>query len=313
MDRRKNNGATPLVTVVVMTYNHERFLRRCLDGIAMQRTDFPFEALVIDDASTDSNPEIIREYAARYPRIFRPFLKKGNGYSRGISRYADTAVPEARGKYMALCEGDDYWTDPGKLQLQADFLESHPKYSCCFHLYRIIEEGREKTPQKIFNLRHSRRCYLHDMLVEMQPQTATMMFRMSLFDHDGELREHMRRGQIYDTRLYLALINYGRAYGICRYMSVYRIHAGGVSQNINRNIDVEARHLRVLGTYTGYYQSRYRHLPSRYCLHLRMRKMLAEATHLRREGKYLRYAAKMARTFLVSPMHFLRIYYTAYR
>lgn len=313
MDSIGNMSDAPMVSVVVMTYNHERFIRRCLDGIVMQRVDFPIEVLVIDDASTDSNAAIIREYADRYPDLFRVFLKNENGYSRGICHFNDTVVPYARGKYIALCEGDDYWTDADKLQCQVDFLERHPRYSSCFHLYKIVDEQGKDLEQKYFNIRRSRRCGVHDMLVEMQSQTAAMIFRREIFERDRELREDMKRSPLMDVRLNLALINYGRVYCIHRYMSVYRVHSGGVSQNVSSKEDIEKRHMRVLESLSHCYGGRYKSLPRRYQVHLRMREMLDEATRLRKGRKYLSYLKKMFVTFCVSPRHFCRIYYTAYR
>ncbi|MBO5557076.1 MAG: glycosyltransferase [Oscillospiraceae bacterium] len=122
-----------MVSVVCTAYNHAAYLRDALEGFVGQKTDFPFEILVNDDASTDDTAAILREYAARYPALIRPFYQEKNLYSQGISIYDAVLYPAARGRYIALCEGDDYWTDPEKLQRQVDFLEAHPDYSACVH------------------------------------------------------------------------------------------------------------------------------------------------------------------------------------
>ena len=122
-----------LVSVFCTAYNHERFLRDALDGFVHQQTRFPFEVLINDDVSTDATRDIIREYAAKYPAIIRPFYQEQNLYSRGIDVYQTVFYPNARGKYVAFCEGDDYWTDPTKLQRQADYLEAHPDCAACVH------------------------------------------------------------------------------------------------------------------------------------------------------------------------------------
>ncbi len=136
-----------LVSVFCTAYNHEAFLRDALEGFVTQRVSFPFEVLVNDDVSTDATCDIIREYAEKYPDIIRPFYQEQNLYSRGIDVYQTVFYPNARGKYVAFCEGDDYWTDPDKLQLQADFLEAHPDYAACVHntVLHFCGDGREKT------------------------------------------------------------------------------------------------------------------------------------------------------------------------
>ena len=122
-----------MVSVLCTAYNQEEYIARALEGFVTQKTDFPFEVLVNDDKSTDRTADIIREYAEKYPDIIRPFYQAENLYSQDIDIYQKVFFPNARGKYVAYCEGDDYWTDPEKLQIQVDFLESHPEYSACVH------------------------------------------------------------------------------------------------------------------------------------------------------------------------------------
>lgn len=115
----------PLVSICTLVYNHEPYLRECFDGILMQKTNFAFEVLVHDDASTDNSAAIIREYTAKYPNIFKPIYQTENQYSKGIKVNATYQYPRAKGKYIAICEGDDYWIDPLKLQKQVDILEQN--------------------------------------------------------------------------------------------------------------------------------------------------------------------------------------------
>ncbi len=150
-----NDPRPVMVTVKCTAYNHERYIRDALDGFVMQQTNFRFEVLVHDDASTDNTAYIIREYAEKYPNIIIPIYEKENQYSKGkgdVPRIMNAAI---RGKYVAICEGDDYWTDPLKLQKQVDFLESHPNYSMCFHSVDIKDEGDVKFSEKPFqHLKH---------------------------------------------------------------------------------------------------------------------------------------------------------------
>lgn len=123
-----NESKVPLVSICCAAYNHEPYIRQCLDGFVMQRTTFPFEVLIHDDASTDKTADIIREYEKKYPDIIKPIYQKENQYSKGGKISLRFNIPRAKGKYIAFCEGDDYWIDPLKLQKQVDFLEANPDY-----------------------------------------------------------------------------------------------------------------------------------------------------------------------------------------
>ena len=137
----ENEEICPLVSVVCTTYNHEKYIRQCLDGFVMQKTTFPIEIIVHDDASTDDTVRIVKEYEEKYPNLFNNIYRTENWYSRGKDIWGYLFDQKARGKYIALCEGDDYWIDPYKLQKQVDFLEGHPEYSMCFHNAMVHREA----------------------------------------------------------------------------------------------------------------------------------------------------------------------------
>lgn len=122
----------PLVSICCTAYNHEKYLAQTLESFLSQRCDFAYEILIHDDVSTDRTADIIREYAARYPHIIRPMFQTQNQYSRGVPINETFNFPRARGKYIALCEGDDYWCDPDKLQRQIAHMESDPGCTFCF-------------------------------------------------------------------------------------------------------------------------------------------------------------------------------------
>ena len=122
-----------MVSILCTAYNHEQYIAQTLDSFLSQQTDFPFEILVSDDASTDGTAEIIQDYALRYPGVVRACLMKENTFSKGGNFYTEYFFPNARGKYICICEGDDYWCDDSRLQRQVDFLEGHPDYSACVH------------------------------------------------------------------------------------------------------------------------------------------------------------------------------------
>lgn len=123
----------PLVSVCCITYNHESFIRNALDGFLSQETNFPIEIIIHDDASTDDTARIIEEYQREHPQKIFPILQTENQYSKGVKPYSEFVFPRARGKYIAICEGDDYWTDPQKLQKQVDVLERDDTLVGCFH------------------------------------------------------------------------------------------------------------------------------------------------------------------------------------
>lgn len=121
-----------IVTIRCMVYNHEPYIRKCLEGFVMQKTNFRFEAIVHDDASIDGSVAIIHEFAEKYPDIIKPIYEKENQYSKHDGSLRRIMDENTHGKYIALCEGDDYWIDPDKLQKQVDFLEANPDYTMCW-------------------------------------------------------------------------------------------------------------------------------------------------------------------------------------
>ena len=148
-ERERPVGA-PLVSISCVSFNHEAYIARALDSFLMQETDFPFEILVYDDASTDRTQAIIRDYEEKYPDLIKPYYQTENQYSQGkynVEGYFN--YPRAKGKYIAMCDGDDYWTDKKKLQLQVDYMEAHPGCSMCFHAARIETPERSIQSLKI--------------------------------------------------------------------------------------------------------------------------------------------------------------------
>src|SRR5688572_23850951 len=122
------------VSVLVMTYNHARFIRQALDSVLMQRTGFDFEVLISEDCSTDGTREIVVEYARRHPHTITLLLSEANLRSNAV---VTRGIDAARGEYIALLDGDDYWTSPDKLRKQAAFLDSHSECALCFHNARV--------------------------------------------------------------------------------------------------------------------------------------------------------------------------------
>lgn len=127
------NERIPVVSIICNTFNQGDYIKDALEGFVSQKTDFPFEILVHDDASTDKTPEIIRSYEQKYPDLIFPIYQAKNQFSQDIKISQVHQFPRARGRYLAFCEGDDYWTDPQKLQKQFEVMEAHPELDICAH------------------------------------------------------------------------------------------------------------------------------------------------------------------------------------
>ena len=145
------NDEIPLVSISCIAYNHEPYIVQSLNGFLKQKTSFPFEVLVHDDASTDRTADIIREYEKKFPKLIKPIYQKENQYSKGFTSVTATwNVPRAQGKYIALCEGDDYWIDENKLQMQVDFLENNPEYGMCYTKAQQFIQTKRKFSRRRF-------------------------------------------------------------------------------------------------------------------------------------------------------------------
>lgn len=140
-----------VVAIKCLAYNHEPYIRDCLEGFVMQKTNFRFVAIVHDDASTDKTADIIREYEAKYPEIIKPIYETENQYSKhdgSLGRIMDAAIDATGTKYVAMCEGDDYWTDPLKLQKQVDILEKDETLMACVTNCSVVDD-KGKTIKEI--------------------------------------------------------------------------------------------------------------------------------------------------------------------
>lgn len=135
----------PTVSIKCLAYNHEKYIEKALDSFLMQKTNFPFEIVVHDDASTDNTTNIIRQYENMFPNIIKPIYEMENQYSKDAEAMLQMVHSNLKGEYVALCEGDDYWTDEYKLQKQYDAMEKHPEVDMCAHAVRRINAASGKT------------------------------------------------------------------------------------------------------------------------------------------------------------------------
>lgn len=250
----------PLVAINCITYNHEAYLRDALESFVMQKTDFPFVAIVHDDASTDGTADIIREYAARYPDIILPIYETENQYSKrdgSLGRTMHKARNATGAKYIAYCEGDDYWTKPQKLQMQVDYLEAHPDYTMCFHNALEHKENRDVPDKSFSNLENGDYTGL-EMYSHWIVPTASVVVRHSIFDSEiYHKTKESRRFVFGDILLFLSATHCGKAYAMAETMSVYRRHEGGVTalHSIKRDLQIIEHQKEIVRVFGPEYDS----------------------------------------------------------
>ncbi|HBT85501.1 MAG TPA: glycosyl transferase family 2 [Porphyromonadaceae bacterium] len=220
-----------LVSISCLTYNHAPFIRDCLEGFLIQKTTFKYEVLIHDDASNDGTKEIIEEYQLKYPDIIFPIYQKENQFSKGYRGFNQKYnYPRSRGKYIALCEGDDYWTDPLKLQKQVDFLEVNSDCSLCFHASKSIRNNDPgdfiiKRPKTI---PQTNKFEMKDAILGGGGFMATnsMLFHR---EHVLSRPSWMEKTPVGDLPLMLLLASKGKIGYIDEVMSVYRIMSSTTS------------------------------------------------------------------------------------
>lgn len=221
------NEKKPLVNILSFSYNHAKYLKQTIESFVMQKTNFPFEVIISDDASTDNSQEIIKECAQKYPDIIKPFLGEKN---IGITEITYKIYNKINAKYVALCDGDDYFSDPYKLQKQVDFLETHPECSLCFHPVKVVFEQSDK-PDETFPMPDYRFnkdiLTLEDIMAHNFIQTNSVMYRWRFSDQKFE--DVFPRDIIPgDWFLHLMHADVGNIGFLDEEMAVYRRHNRGI-------------------------------------------------------------------------------------
>lgn len=240
-DHQKGSMARPadetvLVSVQCAVYNHESYIRQCLDGFVMQKTTFPFEVIIHDDASTDNSASIIREYADRYPEIIKPLFETENQYSKDTTSVTRILIEASKGKYLASCEGDDYWTDPMKLQKQVDYLETHPECLLCFTNAIVHWEDGSGRPDRPFAPGLEGRDYEGpEMTEEWITPTASFVYRRSVLESDfyRQVTSHPKLKAVGDIPLVLTCAHLGTVHALADVTCVYRRQPQGFMLNAN--------------------------------------------------------------------------------
>lgn len=222
----RDNSRTPLLSVLCITYNHEKYIAQALDSFLMQETTFPVEIVVGEDCSSDNTLSVVEGYRNKFPEIIKVIASQSNG---GAVENFRRTLKACKGKYIAICEGDDYWTDNQKLQIQVEFLEANPDYVISYHdAYAFDELGILVNPQLPRDLQCD--ATAGELLDARQISTLTACFRNVL----SEIPPEFDRSPILDLCLWSLLGNYGKG----KYLraikpAAYRVHGGGILSSQN--------------------------------------------------------------------------------
>jgi glycosyltransferase involved in cell wall biosynthesis len=232
----------PLVTIICTTYNHENYIRACLDGFIIQQTSFSFEIIVHDDASTDATAQIVKEYESKYPHLFNNIYQTENLYSKKDGSVENVIFSAPRGKYIAICEGDDYWTDPSKLQKQIDFLEKNDEFGLVHHEadYFFQKNGElVKNHHQKNKINPSNDFVFEELLINNNIYTPTVMFKKSLLknfmDIDVNVRSKFLMG---DYVMWLEFSKHCKFKYLPESMATYRVLENSASKSTSYEKDM---------------------------------------------------------------------------
>ena len=256
----------PLVSILCITYNHKDFISQAIEGFLMQNTTFPFEVLIHDDASTDGTSDIVRAYEKKYPEIIKPIYQKENQFSKGVKISLTYQYPRAQGKYLAFCEGDDYWIDPNKLQKQVDLLEKSPEIALCYHAVKQVFIGAFTEVNKLGVIESGDLFDADRIWDNWTIQTGSIMLRSAIVK-EKLFKLHSSNAKMYfgDMFLILSANEYGRVVGMSEVMSIYRKHPSSLTAyGSNPSVKEMSKMLNYISFIGSLFNGRYRRQCNRY-------------------------------------------------
>jgi len=215
----------PMVSVLMITYNHELYIAQAIEGVLMQKVDFRIELVIGEDLSKDTTRKICETYAARNPNIIRLLPSERN---HGMMPNFLRTIKECHGRYLAMCDGDDYWTDPKKLQKQVDFLESNPDFAICFHKVKILKNNGLKIDRLI---PPAEITSIEDLAQGNYIHTNTVVYRNGLLK---EFPDWINKSPVGDYVLHMMNSQYGKIKYIDEEMGVYRLHEKSTWSSLER-------------------------------------------------------------------------------
>lgn len=245
----------PLVSICCLTYNHAPYIKDCLDGFLMQKTDFKFEVLIHDDASTDDTEKIIRVFEKKYPDIIKPLYETENQWIKGRRGSAVFNFPRAKGKYIALCEGDDYWIDPLKLHKQVTFLEENKDYGLVGTSNKIYFE--QKTIYKTHKLKEADYSF-EDFVLGNRITTLTSCFRTDLLKrYLNEIKPENKGWYSGDYPMWMYMSKKMKVKILPDITAVYRKREESASNtnNIHKKLFIDKYRHTIRKFYNDYFES----------------------------------------------------------
>lgn len=275
-------GEDILVSIVCITYNHEKYIEKAIESFLMQETTFNFEILIHDDASTDKTAEIIKKYEEKYPNLIKVIYQKENQYSKGV-RVSQILYKKAKGKYIAICEGDDYWIDSHKLQKQFDYMEKNPKCGLCFHSVKVLDNYTGKITGIIAPYRENRLVQTDNVILGEGGFIGTN----SIFCRAFLLKEMPKFYKIcsvgdYPIQILTSCNEY--AYFIKDAMSIYRVNVEGSWTNnskkgsydiyVEKSIHLNENLIEMLVEFNNYSKKKYENSVNKMIKKIKFRNLL---------------------------------------
>lgn len=244
-----NSQNSPSVSICCITYNHEKFISEAIDGFLMQKTTFPFEIIIGEDDSTDNTLNIINKYRNRYPNLIQVITSDSNV---GMQKNFERTFKACQSRYIALCEGDDYWTDSYKLQKQITFLENNPEYSICCHMSENYDEKSQTVISHFPKIAHETELTIFDLFNANIAHTCTFVYR----NKNVKIPPFFEKLQLADWPLHMLHAEYAKIKFFPENMAKYRIHSSGVWSSSNRIKQLDASIL-ALKYMNKYFKNKY--------------------------------------------------------